>query len=173
MRCFSRRAVSGFVVHIGVSTFRTSAGLDRVHRPIADGRKDIRLERGEPLRFVLGVLERGAVRGVHLLRRLLECRHGAPLAAPLGERIATRARLAPEPRRLLARIGERYELHAAEPEVGSLAGDDAAPDPPLRAGRIDEQIQPVAVRVAAGLRVADAHRGQALVRVPPARFSDP
>src|SRR5437867_3861510 len=114
------------------------------------------------------------MRGMHLRRRVPECRHGALLAAPLGERIATRARDPPEASSFVTRIGERHEPRGAESDVAALAGDDGSQHPPLCAGLVDEEVEAVAVRVAARtFEVANANCVQALVWVRPARFHNP
>ena len=64
--------------------------------------------------------------------------------------------------------------YVAEQRPPSLSLDDAAPDPPLRAGLVDEEVEAVAVRVAARtFEVANANCVQALVWVRPARFHNP
>jgi hypothetical protein len=57
------------------------------------------------------------------------------LAAPHGQRIASRARHSPEARRFVARASEGDELRAAQPKIGPFVDNDAAPDPPLHARR--------------------------------------
>ena len=96
---------------------------------------------------------------------LLEGGHGTG-ATTGGERVAAgTGELAVRERRL-ARLGERDEREAAEPERAGLAADDDPLHPAAGAGRVNLEVQTVAVAVAAGLGDATAEGGaQGLVGV--------
>ena len=123
------------------------------------------------MRRVFGVPERLAVVGVDLDGGLSERRHRTFCALALVLRIAAVAHRTLAVDRLRAGIRERDERKAPESEIRSLfafAVNNAAPDPALRTGRIDDEIQPVAVGVAArGAFRADAHGGESLMRMLP------
>src|ERR1700722_15223583 len=50
-----------------------------------------------------------------------------------------------------SRLGQRAQAQATEADVASLALDDRAENPPFCTGRVDDEVQSVAVAVAAGL----------------------
>ena len=77
-------------------------------------------------------------------------RRNALDAAFLCEGVAARAGQHPVGEGLLAGLGERDEGGGAETEFAAPAADDEPLDPASGSGRLDEQVQPVAVRVASG-----------------------
>ena len=113
--------------------------------------------------------------GMELGRRVLERRHYPAFAATLDERILSVSDLAPEVYRFVAGLRESNKLGTAESEIGSLVGirgDSSAPDPSLRAGRIDEQVQAVAISVTAGrFEGPYSHRSQTLIGMAASWFS--
>ena len=83
-----------------------------------------------------GLLDRGHVRGVALL----------------GQRISARPRLLAVGERHVARLGQRHQRVAAEPEHPGPAPNDQPLHPPPCPGRVDAQVQAVAVTVEAAAR---------------------
>jgi hypothetical protein len=131
------------------------------------------LKRRKPLRAVFGVAERLRVGRVNILCSLFERRYGVPLTLALGERILARSRVASKLRGLIACVGKRDVPKTAEAEVTAptFRADLAAPDPSLRARRIDNEIQAVAVPIAAWrFEVADAHGRKTVPWVLPRGF---
>ena len=71
-------------------------------------------------------------------------------AAPLGQRVAARAGELAIGERLLAGLGERDQAGAAETEFAAASPDDEALDPAAGSGRLDIEVQAVAVCVPSG-----------------------
>jgi hypothetical protein len=104
---------------------------------------------------------------------LLEGEHSGTSAAPLEQGILASACKATEVCRLIAGLRERDEPHGAQADIAPLSRDDGAKNPPLGAGVRDEEVEPVAVCISAGLLdVANVNRGQSLVRMRAARFTN-
>ena len=80
--------------------------------------------------------------------------HGAPL---LGHRVAARAGELAVGQRLLPRLGQRDQGHAAEPELALPTPDDEPLNPAPRSGLLDVEVEPVAIAVSAGR--GRAHEG--------------
>src|SRR5687768_14844905 len=112
---------------------------------MAKSRKDIGLQRGEPLSFVLFILERRSVRLVNRRRRLFESwRHGRSAAA-LRKRILAVARFATDAPRFFARFRQRNQSHGAKTDVAPLTQNYGAHEPPLRSRFVDDEIEAVPV----------------------------
>ena len=109
------------------------------------------LQRRPPLlRRRLPVLPGPAVDRDHLLGRLGEGGH-AGRGAFVPQRVAARAGELAVGERPLAGFGQRDEREAAEAEHARLAADHEPLHPTSRPGRVDVQVQAVAISVAAGL----------------------
>ena len=166
MRCFNRRAVSGFVVQMAESAFSTSpASMALTGRSPNTGKTSASREASH-CALCLAFRNVALCAACTCFAASLNVGTVATLATPFRQGIAAGSRHASQAGRLIARVGERHELHGAEAEIAALAGDDGAQDPPLRAGGIDDQVQAVAIGVAAGrFRVPNAHGVQPVVRV--------
>ena len=133
-------------------------------------RMRVLLQRGSPLRGVLGVAPAGAVQRQDLRGSLLERRY-APCVAALGEGVAAGPRELAVGQGHVTRLGQRHDVVAAEPERPGGAADHEPLHPAPCARWIDVQIQAVAVAVAPGLRHgADERAGERVVGVPAAGF---
>ena len=102
------------------------------------------------------LLVQHAAGGVGERRRLLR-------AAFLRERVAALAGQLTVGQRLLARLGERDQLRAAEPEFLVPAADDEPLDPAAGPGRLHEEIQALPVAVASRPRRPHEEGGEGLV----------
>ena len=133
-------------------------------------RMRVHLQRGSPLRGVLGVAPAGAVQRQDLRGSLLEGRH-SPCVAALGEGITAGPGELAVAQGYVPRFGQRDDGAAADPERPGRAADDEPLHPAPRARGIDLQIQAIAVAVAPGLRHgSDERGGESVVRVPAAGF---
>ena len=95
-------------------------------------------------------------------------------AALLGERIASGAGEPAVGEGLGAGLLERDEREAAEPEFTASAADDEPLYPAARPGRLDIEVQPVAVAVPAGLcDVADEGGRERVAGLPAAGLGGP
>ena len=83
--------------------------------------------------------------------------------ALLGERVTVLARETAVDQRLLARIGQRHQRHAAESDVPPAAVDHEPLDPASRAGRLHIEIQSLAIAVSSGRGGAHEAGGQPFV----------
>ena len=82
--------------------------------------------------------------------------------ALLGQRISARPCLLAVGERHVARLDQRHQRVAAEPEHPGPAPNDQPLHPPPRSGRVDAQVQAVAVTVEAGRGGAHEHGTQAM-----------
>ena len=87
-------------------------------------------------------------------------------AALLGEGVAAGPRQLAVGEGLLAGFGERDERGGAETEFAAPAADDEPLDPASGAGRLDEQVQPVAVSVPSWRGGTDEGGRERLVGMP-------
>ena len=138
------------------------------HRKRAKMWMRVLLQRGSPLRRVLGVAPAGAVQRQDLRGSLLERRH-ARCVAPLGEGITAGPSELAVAQGYVTRIGQRHDGAAAERERPGAAADHEPLHPAPRARGIYVQIQAIAIAVAPGLRHgSDERGGERVVRVPAA-----
>ena len=115
-------------------------------RPRADPGKGVALQTLPPALRVPAVPPAGTLLFQHAPGGVGKCRH-LLRAALFGERVAALAgKLAVGPR-LLARLGQRDQRHAAEPQVASAAVDHEPLDPASGAGRLDVEIESLAIAV--------------------------
>ena len=112
-----------------------------------------------------------------LLDAGLACRRGVRgrgWAALLGERIAANAGEPAVGEGLGAGVLERHEREAAEPEFAAASADDEPLYPSAGAGRLDVEVEAIAVTVAPGLcYIADEGGRQGVVRLPAAGLGGP
>ena len=132
----------------------------------ADAREDVPLHAPPPVVDVPPAAPAAALLFEHAPCGFGEGRH-ALRAALLRERIAAGPRQHAVGEGLLAGLGERDERGGAEPEFAAPAADDEPLDPASGAGRLDEQAQAVAVRVASGRGGTDEGGREGLVRMAP------
>ena len=78
----------------------------------------------------------------------------------LGEGTAARPRQHAVGESLLTGLGEPHERSGAEPEFAASAPDDEPLDPASSAGRLDEEVQAVAVSVPQTALVEGTRHGQ-------------
>ena len=91
-------------------------------------------------------------------------KRGNALDTPLvGQRVAALTGELAVGDGLLAGLGERDEGDRAEPEFRAPAADDEALDPASRAGRLDVEVESVAVDVVSGRCTADEGGGEGVV----------
>ena len=99
--------------------------------------------------------------GVDLRRRVLECRRQGAAAASLGDGIATVACQTAHLDGRLARCRERHQSSTAEPDIAAAPLYDDPQQPAPGARGIDDEIESIAVRVAAGLgQLPDSECGE-------------
>ena len=141
---------------IGVRISSTSATRDLRHRDIPDAREGVNLQGAEPVPRVRRAPPPGPLLLDDALGGLGEGgdTHQTPL---LGERIASRAGELAVGERLLAGLGERDQLDAAESELPLASPDDEALDPAAGSGLLDVEVESVPVAVSSGR--SGAHEG--------------
>ena len=130
-------------------------------RDSANARERIGAQTARPF---LGVL------GVAPAKPLLRQHHGGSLfergealgMTLLGQRIPARPRSLAVGERRLARLGQRHQRVAAEPEHAGPTPNDQSLHPPPGARRVHAQVQPVAVAVEAGRGGAHERGTQAM-----------
>ena len=146
MRWRTARAVSALTCQIGVRISSTSAVLTLGDRPAADARERVPLHAAPPVLRVPPAAPAALLLFEHAPGGIGEC--GNTLDAPfVGQRVAARPRQRAVGERLLASFGERNERGGAESKFAASAADDEPLDPAAGPGRLDEQVQPVAVCV--------------------------
>ncbi len=134
----------------------------------ADVRMGVGLKPRLPIPRSLRVAPAGTVERNHLGGGFRERGH-APRKVPLSEWVSTRPGELPVHERLFARLGQRHDRAAAEPEGPGPASDHEPLFPAAGARGVDEQIQAVAVAVAPGLGDGSDKGGRKrLVGMPPA-----
>ena len=145
-------------------------GEDREHvgaghlrdRPPADARERVAFQAASPRLHLRGGLPPGPLLVDHRGRGLGE--GGRPLdAAPVGEWVAARAGELPVGHGLLTGLGQRDEGDGAEAKFAAPAADDEALDPAAGAGRLDVEVEAVAVDVVPRRGGADEGGGEGVV----------
>lgn len=139
-----------------------SAG-ERSDRPVADQREGMVLERCQPLVAVLAVAPAGLLLSVHGPGDVRKADSGDRRSLPLCNGIDPLPDLDPRLQRCLAGLTQGHRPDRPQRKVTALAGQRVAQMPVFPAGGIDDQHQPVTIRVA-------ARRGQAL-HLPRGQFS--
>ena len=133
------------------------------HHP--DARERIGAQTARPVPLVPRVPPAEALLLQHRGGSLLDRGHVLGLAL-LGQGIPARPRLLAVGERHVARLGQRHQRVAAEPEHPGPAPNDQPLHPSPRPGRVDAQVQAVAVTVEAGRGGAHEHGAQAMRQAP-------
>ena len=102
---------------------------------------------------------------VHLPGGLGKRRYLPTLPVPTGDRITAGSRDPPQPRGVLAGLGQADEGDRPEADVAPPTGDHRPQDPPPRARLVDDEVQAVAVGVPAGPVPSHRDGRQALMRM--------
>ena len=150
--------------HVGARDLR--------HRHLPDTREGVPLEGQDPLAAVRPTSPAGALLFHHTRGGFSEARY-ALRTTLLGKRVAALAGQLAVGQRLLPGLGEGDQRDAAEPELAAPAADDQALNPAPGSARLDEEVQPVAVRVSS--RRGGAYEGgrQGLVGMTALRLGFP
>ena len=149
MRSRTRRAVAGRTCQTGRSVSITSALVTSETGSCANAREREPRHARHPILAVLRIAPAGLHLGPDLLggggegRRALE-------TALLGERVATGAGELAVGEGERAGLLERDEREAAEPEFAAASADGDPLDPTPAAGRLDVEVQALAVAIPAG-----------------------
>ena len=131
-------------------------------RPGADAREGVALKAVPPGPDLLGILPAALLLLDHGGGGLGESGY-ALKAALVGERVSALTGELAVGDGLLAGLGERDEGDRAEPEFRAPAADDEALDPASRAGRLDVEVEAVAVDVVSGRCGAEEGGGEGVV----------
>ena len=166
MRRRPARAVSALTCQIGARISSNVGHVDLGDRPAADTWEGVAFEalppvpRVPPAAPVTALLFKPALGGVGEGGNTLD-------AALVGQRVR-RTTPASGWRGLLAGFGERDERGGAETEFAASSADDEPLDPAAGAGRLHEQVQPVAVSVPSWRGGTDEGGRERLVGMPAA-----
>jgi hypothetical protein len=151
MRCFNPARGLGFGQPDGRENAEHVGRIDLVYPLVAYGGDHKVLQRRDPLGLVLLVPPGALVLGMDDRGGLGEGGYVQARLALHRERISALARDLAILERLVAGLGERDELEAAQAQVAAPAVHDGAENPTLRTRRLDDEIQPIAVGIAARL----------------------
>ena len=110
--------------------------------------KGLPLEAQRPLVGLPRMVPAGALLFHHLHGGFGEARYALPTTL-LGKRVAALAGQLTVGQRLFPGLGEGDQRDAAEPELAAPTPDDQALNPASGSARLDEEVEPVAVRVSA------------------------
>ena len=134
--------------HVGASDLRD--------RHLPDAREGVPLEGQDPLAAVRPISPAGLLLFYHTRGGFGEARYALPTTL-LGKRVAALAGQLAVGQRLFPGLGEGDQRDAAEPELAAPTPDDQALNPASGSARLDEEVEPVAVRVSS--RRGSAHEG--------------
>ena len=115
-----------------------------------DARERIDAQTARPVPRVLGIPPAAALLLKHRGGGFFDRGYVLNMAL-LGQRISACPRLLTVGERHVARLGQRHQRVAAEPEHPGSVSNDQPLHPPPRPGRVDAQVQAAAVAVEAGL----------------------
>ena len=162
IRSRTRRAVCAFTCQIGREDIEHLGARHVGDRPRADPGKGVALQTLPPALRVPAVhaSRHASVPARAGRRRQMSASSPRGAFRRAGRRPRGQAAVGP---RLLARLGQRDQRHAAEPQVASAAVDHEPLDPASGAGRLDVEIESLAIAVSSGRGGAHEAGGQPFV----------